>query len=65
MSEAYIQDHFDDIRKFASVIEKRVDDGDCTMESVLRDNAQMLEKCIRHGAEYILIDKKYQVDMEL
>ena len=65
MSEAYIQDHFDDIRKFASVIEKRVDDGDCTMESVLRDNAQMLEKCIRHGAEYILIDKEYQVDMEL
>ena len=65
MSEAYIQDHFDDIRKFANVIEKRVDDGDCTMESVLRDNAQMLEKCIRHGAEYILIDKEYQVDMEL
>lgn len=65
MSEKYIENHFDDIRKFASVIENRMDDEDCTMDMVRRDNAKMLEKCIRHGVEYISIDEEYQVDIEL
>lgn len=34
-------------------------------EMVRRDNAQRLEQCIRYGAEYILIDEEYQVDIEL
>ena len=65
MSERYIKNHFDNIKKFASVIENRGTDEDCTLETVLRDNAQMLEQCIRHKAEYILIDEDYQVDIEL
>ena len=65
MSERYIKNHFNDIKNFASVIENRGNDEDCTLETVLSDNAQMLEKCIRHNAEYILIDEDYQVDIEL
>ena len=65
MSDKYIENHFNDIRKFASVIEDRGDDEDCTLEMVRRDNAQILEKCIKHGAEYIFIDEGYQVDIEL
>lgn len=65
MSDRYIKNHFDDIRKFASVIEDRGEDEDCTLEMVRRDNAQRLEQCIRYGAEYILIDEEYQVDIEL
>ena len=65
MSGRYIEDHFDDIRKFASVIEDRGEDEDCTLEMVRRDNAEMLEKCIRYGAEYIYIDDVYGVDVEL
>lgn len=65
MSGRYIEDHFDDIRKFASVIEDRGEDEDCTLEMVRRDNAEMLEKCIRYGAEYIYIDDVYEVDVEL
>ena len=65
MSERYIQNHFDAIRGFASVIEDRGDDEDCTPEAVRRDNALMLEQCLLHGAEYILIDEAYQVDIEL
>lgn len=65
MSGRYIEDHFDDIRKFASVIEDRGEDEDCTLEMVRRDNAEMLEKCIRYGAEYIYIDVVYGVDVEL
>lgn len=65
MSERYIIKHFDDIKKFASVIESRGDDEDCTLESVLSDNAQILEQCIRHNAKYVLIDEDYRVDIEL
>lgn len=65
MSEKYIENHFDDIRKFASVIENRMDDEDCTLEMVRQDNAKMLEKCIKHGAEYIYIDEEYQVDLSI
>lgn len=65
MSNKYIENHFDDIKKFASVIEERGDDEGCTLEMVCRDNAQMLEQCNRYGAEYIFIDEKYQVEIEL
>ena len=65
MSSRYIENHFDDIRKFASVIEERLDDGDCTLEMVHRDNAKMLQKCVKHGVEPIYIDEVYQVDIEL
>ena len=65
MSDRYIEKHFDDIRKYASVIENRGNDEDCTLEMVRRDNAGMLEKCIRYGAEYIFIDEEYRVDIEL
>ena len=65
MSEKYIENHFDQIKRFASVIEKRRDDEDCTPERIRRDNARMLEQCIRSGAEYILIDEAYQIDIEL
>lgn len=65
MSEKYIENHFEDIRKFASVIENRGDDEDCTLDMVRRDNAQMLRRCIEYGAEYIFIDEEYEVEMEL
>lgn len=65
MSEKYIKNHFDEIRKFASVIEDRGADTDCVLETVCADNAQMLEQCIRHGTEYILIDEAYQIDLAL
>lgn len=65
MSKKYIEEHFDNICKFASVIEDRVDDEGWTKEIAHGENAQMLEKCIKYGAEYILIDDEYRVDIEL
>ncbi len=65
MSRKYIEDHFGDIRRFASVIEDRGEDEDCTLEMVCRDNAEMLENCVRHGTEYVYIDEAYQVDIEV
>ncbi len=65
MTEKYIEHHFDDIRKFAGIVEDRGEDEGCTPETVRRENAWMLENCIRYGVEYIEIDDAYQVDIEL
>lgn len=65
LSEKYIRNHFDDIKTYANVIENRINDEDCTIENVLRDNAYTLEQCRVYKANYILIDEKYEVDIEL
>ena len=65
MSKNYINEHFDDIKKYASAIENRMDDGDCTMESVLEDNVQNLGLAQKNGINYVLIDSEYNVDIEL
>ena len=63
MSEDYIRNHFDDIKRYASVIENRGDDEDCTLENVLKDNAQVLELAQEHNVDYVLIDDKYEIDI--
>lgn len=60
MSERYIKNHFDDIKRYASAIEERLDDEGCTLESVLRDNAQVLELAQKNNVDYILIDDEYE-----
>ena len=62
MSEAYIRGHFDDIKKYACTVEGRLDDGYCTLDNLIRDNAEALEMCRLHNAEYYLIDEEYNVD---
>ncbi len=65
MSEVYIRNHFDDIKGYASVIENRLDDEWCTMESVLVDNAEILALAQKHNVNYILIDDKYEINIDL
>ena len=54
MSEDYIKSHFADIKKYVNVVENRLDDEWCTLESVLEDNAH-----------YVLIDDKYEIVIDL
>ena len=65
MSEEYIRKHFTDIKRYANIIENRLDDSCCTLESVLDDNAQYLERVKEYGVNYILIDDKYEIDIDL
>lgn len=59
MSEHYIRNHFADIKGYANVIENRLDDSSCTLESVLADNAEMLFLAQKHQVNYILIEEQY------
>ncbi len=65
MSEEYIRKHFSDIKKYANTIESRLDDEWCTMESVLTDNAEMLELVQKHNLNHILIEDKYEINIDL
>lgn len=65
MTEEYIRNHFDDIKKYANIIENRLDDEWCTMDSILKDNAQMLALAQKHKVNYILIEDNYEINMNL
>ena len=65
MSERYICNHFTDIKEYANVIENRLDDSDCTMESVLEDNAAYLANVQKYKVPYLLIDGEYAPDILL
>lgn len=65
MSENYIRKNFNKIKEYASVIERRLDDEDCTFENVMVDNKMVLENVKKYNLNYILIDDKYEVQIDL
>lgn len=65
MSEKYIKNNFDSIKKYANIIENRLDDEECTIENVLEDNAYFLQHAKKYKVNTILIDDEYGIDIEL
>ncbi|MGN0667539.1 MAG: adenylate kinase, partial [Huintestinicola sp.] len=65
MSENYIRNHFSDIKRYAGVIENRIDDEYCTLENVLKDNSHFFELAVNHNVNYVLIDDMYKIDIDL
>ncbi len=64
MSEKYINEHFDDIKKHENVIEKRLFD-DLSKEELIADNKKNLNMCQKLNLDYILTDGKYEVDYSI
>lgn len=65
MSEDYIRNNFDDIKKYANVIENRLDDEWCSLESLLLENKRFLKMVLEHNLNHILIDDKYDIDINV
>ena len=65
MSAEYIRNHFADIRRYASAIENRLEDECCTMEKVLADNEKMLSLAQEYKANCILIEDRYEINIDL
>ncbi|MGX6961956.1 adenylate kinase [Vagococcus xieshaowenii] len=61
-SEAYIRQSFEEIVKYSSVIERRLDDGWLTSENLIKGNRHLLEQCQRNKLPYVLIDQVYDQD---
>ena len=61
MSKNYIMNHFSDIKKYANVIENRLDD-DCTIESVINENDRFMNMAEINNLSIVLIDEKYEIN---
>lgn len=61
MSENYIKTHFDHIKKYANVIEQRLDDSDCTLESTLKENLYFLAQAKKFKVNYFVIEEFYDI----
>lgn len=62
MSRRYIENHFADIRGYASVIENRMDDSQLSKEALIAENEYNLAQCTAHNLPYILINEEYEVE---
>lgn len=63
MSEDYIRNHFDDIKKYANVIENRLDDEGLSLEGVLEENKKFRKLAEKYKVNYLLIDDKYEIKL--
>ncbi len=64
LSARYIRAHFDDIKRYANVIEARLCD-EYSLEQVLADNAHCQTQAQTHGIKCILIDDAYEIDLDV
>ncbi len=60
MSEKYIKEHFAEIKQYANVIEKRLED-DVTIEELIADNNVRLSYAKKYNLNYIFIDDNYNL----
>ena len=65
MSEDYIRRHFADIKRYANIIEQRLDDDWCTVERALKDNEEILNYAQRYKVNCIFIEDEYEINIDL
>ncbi len=65
MTRRYLEEHFDDVRRHAGIIENRGDDEGYSKDYLIADNERRLALCRKHGYPVCLIDGSYEVDWEL
>lgn len=63
MSEEYIKKNFNDILEYANIIENRIDDQ-IDIEELIQDNKRLLDTAMKNNIKYILIDDRYEINVE-
>ncbi len=64
LTDAYIDAHFDEIRRHASDIESRLDDSDCTSDWIKKENNRIIKGFEAAGEFVDLIDSNYEQAIE-
>ena len=60
MTDNYIETHFEEIKSHSSDIETRLNDDECTIDSLKEDNRKYVEGFWRAGEKVVLIDGDYE-----
>ncbi len=58
-SDAYIENHFDEIKRHASDIESRLDDASCTIDNLKADNRAFREGFGKSGGQILLVEDDF------
>lgn len=64
-SEEYVEKNFENIKKYESIIEKRIEDSYCDIQLLKEENNRNLEGCLKYGLNYIPVTDKYNVDLQI
>lgn len=60
MSDKFIDENFDKIKKHSNDIENRLDDTTCTKENLKADNQNFIKGFLNNGEKIVLIDDNYE-----
>lgn len=64
MTEKYIGNNFDEIKRYANSAERRLDDSNLTQKFLIEENKKYMD-FRRAGGEIILIDESYDIEISL
>ena len=65
MTEKYIRNNYDNIKMYENIIESRKKQGDIKIDELIEENKYNLDMCRKYGNEYVLIDDKYDINLEI
>lgn len=65
MTEKYIRNNYDNIKMYENIIESRKKQGDIKIDELIEENKYNLDMCRKYGSEYVLIDDKYDINLEI
>lgn len=65
MTEEYINRNYDNIKMYENSIEVRKNKADIDINELIKENNYNLEMCKKYANNYILIDNKYEVNLDL
>lgn len=61
-SREYLEGRFDDVVKYGSIIENRLDDSGLNKDELIRENEENLALCRKNGYRFILINEVYNIE---
>ncbi|MCQ2597158.1 MAG: adenylate kinase [Treponema sp.] len=61
MSEKYLRNHFENLSKYANIIENRIED-EINLERLIEWNNEFKNDCLENGTPFIEIDEEYNID---
>ena len=65
MTEKYIKNNIENILKYENVIENRLYKDNINIDEFIAENKYNLDMCKKYGYNYILIDDKYDIDLNI
>lgn len=65
MTEKYIKNNIENILKYENVIENRLYKDNINIDEFIAENKYNLDMCKKYDCNYILIDDKYDIDLNI